>query len=148
MSLIITSQTNPKGPGVLSAFVALTLCLWSLLGTASYASSPKTLVLFPAGQTLAMGESFYFQASGGSAPYTYTVYSGSGTIDPATGLFTTSNHPGAVTVRITDSAGEIAESYVTAVASVLPDNHSIQIPSEGSIESNSNLTTNELETAR
>ncbi len=46
------------------------------------------LRISPSSITLAFNETYTFTASGGVPPYTFYIESGSGTIDPDTGLYT------------------------------------------------------------
>jgi hypothetical protein len=58
------------------------------------------------------GTTFQFQALGGYGAYTYSVFSGSGSINGASGLFT-SNAAGSTVVRVTDTQGHTADCNVT-----------------------------------
>ncbi|HOX11696.1 MAG TPA: hypothetical protein P5117_04860 [Spirochaetia bacterium] len=72
----------------------------------------------PTVSSISTAGSATFTPSGGKTPYAYSVISGAGSVDPATGPSTTYT-PSAVTtavVRVTDSSGQIADAtvYVSA----------------------------------
>jgi alpha-tubulin suppressor-like RCC1 family protein len=71
------------------------------------------LAISPTSKTLAVGNSFTFTASGGVAPYSFSVASGGGTIDDSSGFYTAPGTSGVATVRVTDSYGNTADSAVT-----------------------------------
>jgi hypothetical protein len=59
--------------------------------------------------TAAAGQSFTFEASGGSGgPFTYAVIEGDGIIEPITGVFEAGSSPGVVLVEATDVTGNTA----------------------------------------
>jgi len=63
----------------------------------------QPLVLSPAAVTLEVGGTMTFSATGGQGSYTYSITSGLGDIDTASGLFTATD-PGSVTVQVEDDA--------------------------------------------
>lgn len=86
----------------------------------------------PSAQSLAVGNSFTFAVSGGSLPYRFSVVSGAGRIDAATGTYTAANTPGSVKIRVTDSAGHISESDVTVFPALAISNRTAVINANGS----------------
>lgn len=75
------------------------------------------LVLLPMTKTLARGETFTFVASGGMAPYVFSipgpvVLPGTGSIDQA-GRYTAPPFDTLAVVRVTDMTGAIADAQVT-----------------------------------
>jgi hypothetical protein len=74
---------------------------------------PGPLAISPSSITLTAGSSITFSASGGLTPYSFSIAAGAGTIDPASGVYTAPTEVGVDTVRVTDSAGSIAEATVT-----------------------------------
>lgn len=72
------------------------------------------LAISPTTWTLNINESKAFSASGGVAPYTFSVVAGGdGSIVAATGAYTAAGFAGADTVRVTDSLGNTADAAVT-----------------------------------
>jgi hypothetical protein len=71
------------------------------------------LTISPTTASLAIGNSQQFTGSGGVGPYTYSVFSGSGTINVTTGLFTAGGSSGTSVVRVTDAGGRTADATVT-----------------------------------
>ena len=78
---------------------------------------PDELRLGPGEVTLQPSDSTLFAAIGGEAPYTYAVVSGSGIIDPVTGIYAAPGSLSNETVRVTDSEGATATSSVRVVSS-------------------------------
>jgi len=75
------------------------------------------LQISPTSKNLSAGASFTPAATGGVIPYTFSILSGSGTIDSATGLFTASSTPETVTLRVSDSRGNVSDCLVTVSVS-------------------------------
>jgi alpha-tubulin suppressor-like RCC1 family protein len=71
-----------------------------------------SLGISPSSITVAVNNTVNFSAAGGVSPYTYSVFSGSGTINTS-GVFTASASAGLVTVRVTDSIGATSDAFVT-----------------------------------
>jgi len=61
---------------------------------------------------LAVGVPLPFAGSGGTGPYTFSILSGGGSINPGTGLFTAPLTPGQTVVRVTDSLLTTADAPV------------------------------------
>lgn len=72
----------------------------------------------PATITLAVNNTTTFSASGGSAPYTYSIFSGSGSVNASTGAFTAPASAGTTTVRVTDNIGNTSDATVTVNAAL------------------------------
>lgn len=70
------------------------------------------LSILPASLNMLVNDNEIFTASGGVAPYTFSVFSGGGSIDPSTGDYTAPAAPATVIVRVTDSIGLTADSTV------------------------------------
>lgn len=76
----------------------------------------NTLTLNPDQQTIAPGETLQFSVSGGTAPYTFSIISGGGTVNSQTGLYTAPSTASTVEVEVTDSSTptqQIADSVIT-----------------------------------
>ncbi|MBI2606671.1 MAG: hypothetical protein HYW49_11395 [Deltaproteobacteria bacterium] len=82
----------------------------------------ELLTINPTSKTLGTNASFTFTASGGLAPYTFTVVSGLGAINPNTGAYTAPATSSSVVIRVTDFGGASASSNVavTPVLSISP----------------------------
>lgn len=66
----------------------------------------------PLSTTLAVNNSYTFSASGGQAPYVYSIFSGGGAIDASTGNFTAPPVAGTVVVRVTDQLSTTSDATV------------------------------------
>ncbi|MBI2606672.1 MAG: hypothetical protein HYW49_11400 [Deltaproteobacteria bacterium] len=74
--------------------------------------SVSLLLVTPASKTLYLNESATFTASGGSAPYAYSVDSGLGTITSG-GIYTAPNVAGITVLRISDSRANSAFAVIS-----------------------------------
>lgn len=77
----------------------------------------RELELAPSRITIQVDTSTLFAALGGTAPYSYSVVSGTGTIDPTTGIYTAPPVVGNEQVRVTDADGSSATASVRVVSS-------------------------------
>jgi hypothetical protein len=94
-------------------------CLCSLAacgGGGGGTQPPPPLTITPTQVSLDPGMTKAFLAGGGTAPYTYSIASGNGTIDATSGTYTAPASAGPAVVRTTDSAGQHADSNVTVNA--------------------------------
>ncbi|MGZ3774501.1 MAG: beta strand repeat-containing protein [Bdellovibrio sp.] len=71
------------------------------------------LSISPPAFSIIKNGSVTFTASGGAAPYTFSISSGDGTVNATTGAFKAPATPGTSTVRVTDSVGNIKDATVT-----------------------------------
>lgn len=87
------------------------------------------LAISPAAKTLAVGNSHTFSASGGVAPYTYSITAGGGTINASTGAYTAPGAAGSATVRVTDSLNNTSDATVTinAALAVNPSSKTVAV---------------------
>lgn len=76
------------------------------------------LGISPAAVTLAVNNTRTFSATGGSAPFTYSIVSGGGTVNSSTGLYTAPASAGSAVVRVTDSLSATSDSTVTINAAL------------------------------
>lgn len=67
---------------------------------------------------LAIGNTKVFQASGGQAPYSYRILSGTGTVDSVTGLYSANGATGNVVIEITDAKGISTQATITVNAAM------------------------------
>jgi len=106
----------------------------------------SSLAISPTTKTLAAGNSFTFVGSGGVPPYTYSVVSvGGGSVDPATGAYTSPVTPGVYTIRITDHAGGTSDATATvnpavtisplSLTAVIGSNYPYPIQGQGGVPS-------------
>lgn len=114
--------SRPTGTGSVTAAGAYTapaaagsatIRVTDALGNTSDASVTVVdgLAISPSTKVMAKGSSFGFSASGGVAPYTYSVQNGGGSFSTAT--YTAPGTAGNAVVRVTDSLGSISEASVT-----------------------------------
>ena len=108
------SYTAPATAG--SAVVRVT----DALGQTSQANVTvnAALAISPSAVTKAVSSSHTFTAVGGVSPYTYSIVSGGGSINSASGVFSAPATAGSVVVRVTDSLSNTANSTVTIVSNV------------------------------
>ncbi len=66
------------------------------------------LDLFPSNTTVTVNSSVIFTGTGGTPPYSYSVITGEGNIDPSSGAFSTGSNSGYSTIQISDSNGQTA----------------------------------------
>lgn len=76
------------------------------------------LGISPTSETVAVNNTIAFSAGGGVGPYTYSIFSGSGSINATTGFFTAPAGAGSTTVRVTDSLGATSNALVTVNAAL------------------------------
>ncbi len=115
--------TNSSGQttGTLKSYVAQskTITLSAPAGLASVASTsvvfaaPPALAISPTSPTVRVTKAQTFAGSGGVPPYTFSITSGSGSINSSTGVYTAANSLGSTTVRITDFVSSTASATVT-----------------------------------
>jgi hypothetical protein len=98
------------------AWILIAAALVAACGGGSGGSAPpmpSPLALQPGSVTLGAGTTETFAASGGQLPYGYSIVSGPGAIDSASGVFTAPTAAGSATVKVTDASGESATASVT-----------------------------------
>jgi hypothetical protein len=108
--------------------------------SASITINPATagLAISPASAQVTAGGTTAFSAAGGTPPYTYSV-SGSGTVDPTTGLYTApASAPASATVTVKDSATPTPAAS-SATVTVVPPPLSIS-PGVADIPTNAGTT--------
>lgn len=116
----------------------LALALCSLLascgggggsGVSTIDTSVIPVAIDPVSSTVAVTNQKMFTASGGTGPYSYAIFSGSGSILQSTGNFTAAGVPGTAVVRVTDSAGGFADAVISinAALAVSPLSPSLNI---------------------
>jgi plastocyanin len=94
--------------------------------------TPAALVISPASITIQAGNSVDFNASGGSS-YTFSVFSGVGSINSSSGLYTSAVE-GTAVVRVTDNYSRTQDASVTVNATPLVlSPSSITIQAGGSV---------------
>jgi hypothetical protein len=112
-----------------SALFLAALCLLSLAlsscdsfdfyGLLSGAGGPGqtggALAITPVSVVVSVGQACTFTATGGAPPYTFSVVSGSGTIDSGTGVYSAPAIPSSDAIDVTDSAGATAEARAVTV---------------------------------
>jgi alpha-tubulin suppressor-like RCC1 family protein len=77
-----------------------------------------TLAITPSAPRLIVGASTTFAGQFGMGTYTYSLTSGSGTLNSNTGAYTAPGAPGTATVRVTDSEGNTANASITIASPV------------------------------
>ncbi|MCM0606228.1 MAG: hypothetical protein KA715_09070 [Xanthomonadaceae bacterium] len=74
------------------------------------------------------GDTFSFSAMGGRAPYTFSILSGLGSVDPVTGLFTSTGAQGVTFVKVTDADGNTDQAMINVFWVLDPTAININIP--------------------
>ncbi len=100
--------------------------LGSVIGS-SVAISPETA-------TMVVSTTKSYSASGGTSPYTYSILSGPGSIDSATGVYTAAATSGSAIIRVTDSIGITADAIITVVAQLQISPTSVTIVPSSSVQ--------------
>jgi len=80
----------------------------------------STIVLTPTTAHTSPGGSVQFSATGGQAPYVFSIASGLGWIDSRAGNFAASGGAGVCTVKVTDATGATATAIVTYDGTFVP----------------------------
>lgn len=82
-------------------------------------SGLETVLISPKSLAIGTGQAFTFTADGGTAPYTYSVILGAGTVDPNTGLYTSSGvTTGTDVIQVIDATGTVSRSIVTVASGI------------------------------
>ncbi len=76
-------------------------------------SDSSALAIYPSTLTLNANGTITFVATGGTSPYTFSIFSGSGTVNATTGLYTAPAAAGSDTVRVTDNVGATKDAVIT-----------------------------------
>ena len=76
-----------------------------------------SLIITPQIQTIGFGEQINYNTTGGDFPYTYSILTGSGSINSSSGSFIGPSSIGSSVVRVTDNSGNSVDSIVTIVDS-------------------------------
>lgn len=121
--LALTLATSCQSTG--SAVSTTSNATSSSTSTAATTNSGTTaLVISPASETVSPGSLVQLSASGGTAPYTYSVISsngssGGGSINIDNGLYTAPDGAATVEIAVEDSAGSIADASLVVSTSNL-----------------------------
>lgn len=67
----------------------------------------------PKVKTVAIGNQIQFATSNGKPPFNYTLLSGSGSIDAASGLYQAPDQPSTAVIRVTDAMSTTSDAVVT-----------------------------------
>lgn len=109
------ATTSASSSGSTSATSGLATTAGSAVGTT--AGSGGALTLTPASAAIIPGATDQVTATGGTSPYTYYVVSGTGTIDPGTGVFTAPAMDETDEVAVQDSAGDVQFAIIAVSTS-------------------------------
>ncbi|MCM2277184.1 MAG: hypothetical protein NDJ89_03845 [Oligoflexia bacterium] len=85
-------------------------------------------VINPTSVALAAGNWYPFSVSGGSQPYAFSIASGEGSVDSATGKFTAGANAGSTTIRVTDAKGRISDAAVTITGQLSLTEDTVTVP--------------------
>ena len=95
---------------------------------------PSPVTITPGKVMLDAGMTETFRAAGGIPPYSYSITSGTGSIDSTSGIYTAPASSGQAVVRATDSSAQYAEANVTV-------NAALSVGSgPGAVDGNTSLT--------
>jgi alpha-tubulin suppressor-like RCC1 family protein len=95
-------------------------------------TTSSSLLISPSNAVVGTGDNFQFTAGGGVAPYSYSVLSGDGSINPSSGLYTAPVSPGSATVQVTDANGSSITSSVSVTTALTISPSSITVE-DGSV---------------
>ena len=88
----------------------------------------NALTLSPTSLTMAVNGTTTFMASGGVGARTFSIYSGSGTINSSTGAYIAPAVAGTDLVHVTDTIGNVVEATVTVVSQLSITPSSLKLP--------------------
>ncbi len=108
------AYTAPAANG--SATVRVTDSLGNIANAAVTITTPMNIS--PTPRTLAVNNTQTFTVSGGTGPYSYSVFAGTGTVVSSAGVYTAPAASGTATVRVTDSLGAVSDAAVTVNAAL------------------------------
>lgn len=74
-----------------------------------------SLGISPATASISINGSVSFSAAGGTGPYVFSIFSGSGAINSSSGVFTAPAVAGTTVVRVTDAASAIADATISII---------------------------------
>lgn len=97
--------------------LAYTNCSQPSYSVEASSTASSTLTITPANASVAAGSAIQFAASGGTAPYTYSIISGSGTMNSSYGYFVAGSYNDTVVVQAMDSLGSKIQTSVYVSAS-------------------------------
>lgn len=98
-------------------------------GTVVSTGGSTTFTLSPGYSRVAPGAAIQFLAAGGVGPFSYSIVSGGGSINPSTGDFVAASAIGVSQVRVLDAMGNVATAQVEVALTVTlsPITQSIQV---------------------
>jgi hypothetical protein len=104
----------------MASLLALSSCdsfdFYALLsGPGALGPNGESLAISPVSVTVMVSQTCTFTATGGTPPYTFSVVSGSGTIDAKTGVYTAPSHSSSDAVQVTDAEGGMAAARAVAL---------------------------------
>ncbi len=105
------AYTAPPSPGTAVVTVSDATGASSSANTAIV--GPAQLTISPASLTLVAGMPYQFTATGGTAPYAYTIVSGGGSLSG--GLYTAPAAAGSADIRVGDAVGATSDAAVSVV---------------------------------
>jgi len=105
------AYTAPASPG--TAIVTVSDAAGASSSANTSIVAPAQLMISPASLTLVAGMPYQFSATGGTAPYAYTIVSGGGSLSG--GLYTAPAAAGTADIRVGDAVGATSNAAVTVV---------------------------------
>lgn len=98
----------------LSLFTCDTFDFYGVISGKPSGTASGPLAISPVSATVTVDATLTFTASGGTPPYRFSV-TGSGTIDPGTGIYRAPALPSSDAVQVSDSVGGVAEARVSVL---------------------------------
>ena len=91
--------------------------LFDVLGTAGIVAGgeEKPLSIVPVAATVEVGTVFTFTATGGTLPYSFSIVSGLGSINPESGVYSAPAEASIDIVQVLDGAGSWSQARITVV---------------------------------
>jgi alpha-tubulin suppressor-like RCC1 family protein len=88
----------------------------------------------PSLSIIGVNQTVAFQAVGGEAPYTYSMQSGFGSIDSASGLYTAPASPGTSTIKVVDAQNNSTYAVVTVSSGLILSPANITVGSSSTFQ--------------
>jgi hypothetical protein len=128
------TYTAPGSPGTDIVQVSDSNGLTDTISILIVDTAANPLILIPSSITLSTNDVFSFTAQGGVAPYSYSVFSGGGSINAGTGAFDAPGSSGTTVVHVSDADSTIRSSTVTVIESLVITPQTVSVPASNELQ--------------